>query len=405
MRQTLPILLLLVMLGLAIAGGRDKIPTFDDSPVDRFGPLGPGEVAILFGGDTNLGGSTPVKAKFKQEGHDWMSRKMAATIESADAVAFVANLEVPITKERRKGKGVGNWSYNMSPKMVDGLTAAGITHVGLANNHMLDRSRKGMLDTFQHLEKAKIPYTGAGRNLAHARKPLIIDAGGTRVAIVAGMETFKQKVDADWGATDDRSGVLFFDEASIPASIAAAKAEADLVVAFPHWGRNYQHRLKGTQQGMAKWLVQAGVDAIVGHHNHAAQGYWARDGVPVLWSLGNLFFGTQGRFGHDKMQPGYGLLARMVIKDKAIDRIELMPMRINNRLQDYQPRPMERTEADAVLIGLARRYAPKNVRVEARDAGVPVENPYFSIDERGVGVFRAAKPKAKAKQPGGPKGH
>jgi len=389
LRQNLPILLVFVLVALGVASEWEEIPGPDTEFLDRFAPLGPGEEAILFAGDTNLGGSTPVREKLRREGHDWMSRKLLSTLQSADAVAFVVNLEVPVTKQHRKGKGVGAWSYDMNPAMVDGLQTAGITHVGLANNHMLDRRRKGMKDTFKHLTAAKIEYFGAGPDLDAARAPVIIEAAGARVAIVGGMEPFRQKREADWGATADRSGLLLFDKAGIPAAVASARAQADLVVAFPHWGGNYT-RVKKSQRRIADRLVAADVDVIIGHHNHAAQGYWVQDGVPLLWGLGNLFFGTQGRFGHDKMQPGYGLLARMVLKDAAIDRIELLPIRINNRLQDYQPRPCHRTEARRVLHTLAREGVPLDRHGKAEGHKEAVANPYFSIDASGVGVLRVA---------------
>ena len=122
----------------------------------------------------------------------------------------------------------------------------------------------------------------------------------------------------------------------------------------------------------------------------------------MLWSLGNLFFGTQGRFGHDKMQPGYGLLARMVLKDAAIDRIELLAIRINNRLQDYQPRACDRADAERVLAGMAKHYLPEAVAEAARAEGREPTNPYFHVDERGIGILRltAAEAPASARSSG-----
>jgi len=356
--------------------------------LDRFGSLGPGEEAILFGGDTNLGGSTLVRDKFKNEGHDWMSRRLLQTLESAEAVAFVVNLEAPVTKYKHRGMGAGFWHYAMPPNMLNGLQVAGITHVALANNHMLDRGRVGLEDTFEHLAAEKIGYFGAGENLAEARAPLVLEVGGARVAIVSGMEPWRTRRQAGWGATPERSGVLLFDQKGIPQAIAAARNKADLVVAFPHWGSTYKPAIERRLQRIADRLVAAEVDAIVGHHNHAALGFGALDGVPMLWGLGNLFFGTEGRFGHDKMQPGYGLLARMVVKDARIDRFELIPIKINNRLLDYQPRPCTRTEAEQVLRFYARQGVPERVCMAAREDAEEVVNEFFHLDDRGVGILR-----------------
>ena len=109
------------------------------------------------------------------------------------------------------------------------------------------------------------------------------------------------------------------------------------------------------QEYFAVATRKLGVDAIIGHHGHAAQGFGHLNDIPVLWGLGNLFFGTPGRFGHDKMQPGHGLLARMVIRNGEIQRFELVPIMLNNRLVKFQPRLCTVDESRRVLASLASR--------------------------------------------------
>jgi len=353
-RDLLPTVLIYAIVAVALAAGVSRLEPPDTTLLDRFPPLADDEEAILFAGDTLLTGGSAIRARMKEHGSDWMFRHLEGLVESADAVALVSNLEGPVTKHRKKGAGVGKWHYAMKPKRVDGLHAAGITHVSLANNHALDRRLEGLEDTWKHLDKAGIVHFGTGPDLAAAREPAIIVAGGARVAVLGGMEPWRMKREADWGATDDRPGVLLFDKTGIAPAVAHARSRADLVVAFPHWGGNYSG-VGGSQHRIAERLQKAGVDAIIGHHGHAAQEFGWEGDVPVLFGLGNFQFGTPGRFGHDKKQPGYGLLARMVLSGGAIRRIELVPIRINNRLQNYQPKPCQRTEARQVLDAFAAR--------------------------------------------------
>jgi poly-gamma-glutamate synthesis protein (capsule biosynthesis protein) len=53
-----------------------------------------------------------------------------------------------------------------------------------ANNHALDYEVKGLLDTFEHLEAAGIPYTGAGRGVEEARRPVILSHGDFKIGII-----------------------------------------------------------------------------------------------------------------------------------------------------------------------------------------------------------------------------
>jgi poly-gamma-glutamate capsule biosynthesis protein CapA/YwtB (metallophosphatase superfamily) len=354
LRFLFPALGLGLLIVLAIGSGRSLLPPSEPDLVDSFPPLAAGEGAILFAGDTLLAGGTEINEHLNQDGLDWMSRHLTGLIESADADAFVINLEGPLTSRTRKGKPSGRkWTYHMRPARLAGLQGLGITHLSVANNHALDRRLEGLYDTLETLEKEGLVAFGGGRHIAQASEPAVVRVGEVRVAILAGMQSFGQYRKADWGADKDRGGIALFGSEDVPRFVERARRKADLVVAYPHWGGNYKPVDK-KERRLAQRLVDAGVDAIVGHHGHAAQGFGHLDGKPVLWGLGNFLFGTPGRFGHDKLQPGYGLLTRMVVVEGQIDRFEIVPLRINNRIQDYQPKPCGRSEAERVLRHFAR---------------------------------------------------
>jgi len=332
-----------------------------DTVVNHFPDLSAGESAVLFGGDILW---TRDYRKFtKKHGLKYPALGVLPLIQSADSVAFVANHEGPITKERRRCPPVRNWNYRSRVRNAAVLPEIGFTHLSLANNHALDRCADGLHDAIGHIEKVGIVPFGGGASLEAASKPATIDVAGTTVAIVGGMESWKHYRDADWGATEDRAGVFLLNKKDIKRVIGEAKKSADLVVAFPHWGANYAP-VSRNQRRIAERLIAAGADAVLGHHGHAAQDFGLFKGKPVLWGLGNLFFGTPGRFGHDKMQPGYGLLARMVLKGKTIDRFEIVPIMLNNRLVKFQPRLCTVDESERVLSTL---FANDDEHIELHD--------------------------------------
>ena len=96
----------------------------------------------------------------------------------------VVNLETSITRSTTFApKGI---NYRMSPENATCLAAAGIDCCILANNHVLDYGRTGLLDTLDTLEKMGIRYAGAGRNRTEASVPAILDTDrGIRVIVFA----------------------------------------------------------------------------------------------------------------------------------------------------------------------------------------------------------------------------
>lgn len=384
----LPPLILVIALGASLSS-LDRVAPFDNPLVDAFPPLAEGEGAVLFGGDMLLGDAA--WGRMKKHGMDWQFRKIQPVIDSANAVAFVTNQEGPITSNKKKGKPGGVWSYRQDPRTVDVLKAAGITHVSIANNHAEDRELRGMLDSLELTRKAGIHPFGAGRNAKEAREPAIIDVLGTKVALVGGMQNWDRYRRAGWEAKEDKGGVLLFRDDELASLVKAARKRAELVVAFPHWGDNYSP-INSDQRAMARKFVRAGFDAVVGHHSHDGQPWGFVQDKPVIWSLGNLVFGSPGRFGPDKYGEGYGLLCRMVIRGGVIDRFELVAMQINNRLNGYQPEPLTRAEARRVMRDFARREGSP---VRFTETGVAV----FDVAANRPPAPRKAAKRKKAEKP------
>jgi len=336
--------------------------------VDSFPALGSGEAAILFGGDVLW--TRDYRRFTKKHGLDYPALGVLPLIQSANSVAFIANHEGPITVETERCPPVKSWNYRSRPRNLKVLPKIGFTHLSLANNHALDRCAKGLNETVGHLKSVGIVPFGGGANLEAASQPALVDVAGTKVAIVGGMEAWKLYLEADWAATDDRAGVLLLQRKEIQQAVKAARESADIVVAFAHWGANYAP-VSRNQRRIAERLLTAGADAVLGHHGHAAQEFGMLKGKPVLWGLGNLFFGTPGRFGHDKLQPGYGLLARMVLKDGKLDRFEIVPIMLNNRLVKFQPRMCSVDEAEGVL---AKLFNESDRRIQLQD-GIAIFRP------------------------------
>jgi len=307
--------------------------------------LAAGEQAVLFTGDVFLGAQ--VTAVMEKKGSGWHTAELGPVITAARASAVIGNHEGVIGTSTRK-TGPNRWNYLARPGTGQVLAEAGWTHLGISNNHALDRGRRGMLETRKDLENAGI-VTFAGGTEIEASAPLILQVGDTRLAVIAAMNPWPQYRRAGWRAEGEKTGIALLQEAWLVKVIQEAREEADVVVLYPHWGAEY----KGVVSHQRKWAqraVELGVDAIIGHHSHEAQPIRFDGAVPVAWSLGNAAFGTDGRF---KRGQGHGLLLRMVLSRGAIVRLDFMGIHVDNKKNGFQPRPLEDLKSVELLRALS----------------------------------------------------
>jgi len=205
-----------------------------------------------------------------------------ALVEGADLA--IANFENP-APNRFRWHTTGT-VFSADPKLIDGLRNAGIDYVSLANNHIRDAGANGIIQTIANLEKRGIKWSGAGKDLAQARRPAMLDAGGSKVAVL-GYDTIAKY----YAASATRAGSAQMSAAIVKADVAAArKAGADVVIVFPHWGTEYDATPFAGQQRLARAAIDAGADIVIGNHAHWAAAMEIYKGKPIWYALGNFVF-------------------------------------------------------------------------------------------------------------------
>jgi poly-gamma-glutamate synthesis protein (capsule biosynthesis protein) len=70
----------------------------------------------------------------------------------------VVNLETAITTQSNPVRKTFN--FRMHPQNAEILKIANISYVSLANNHILDFGKNGLIDTMHHLAKSDIAFAG-----------------------------------------------------------------------------------------------------------------------------------------------------------------------------------------------------------------------------------------------------
>lgn len=253
-----------------------------------------GDIVIDFTGDVSFadGIATTDFMDHQMNGlYDCFSQDLLDEMQSADILMI--NNEFTYTTRGTPLAGKA-YTFRGNPSRVSLMKDLGADVVSVANNHVYDYDEIGLLDTLNTLSQAQLLYVGAGVNLEDAKKPVYFIVGGRKIAIVAATQ-IERTLNYTKEATGVSPGVLKCLHPEVFCQvIKEAKANADYVIVFPHWGTEGNANYGGDQVALARAFVEAGADAIIGGHTHCLQTVEYMDDVPVFYSLGNYWFSTTG---------------------------------------------------------------------------------------------------------------
>jgi poly-gamma-glutamate synthesis protein (capsule biosynthesis protein) len=269
-----------------------------------------------------------------------------------------ANLELPLTE--RGAPAAKRYTFRAPPRVADALRDGGFTLLSLANNHMLDYGYEGLLDTVIALDQAGIAHAGAGRSADEAHAPAVVTVHGLRIALLAYVNVpddvgsgFSTRAGAAGPGTP---GVAWGTTEAVRRDVAAARAQADLVIVSLHAGFEYTAAPNAVQRQLAHAAVEAGAALVVGSHPHVLQGVEFYRGVPIVYSLGNFVFDLDD---DDLRQPGLpsvlSAVLRVTLDRSGVRALRFLPVQIDQR--DGRPVPVHGPEARPVLERLYRLSA------------------------------------------------
>ena len=304
-----------------------------------------GEISLLFGGDTAL--TDAALPTLKRHGYEY---PLAPTLHLLrDAHLAVLNLEAPVATRDTPFPLYKRYVYRMAPAGLEALRWAGVDLVSLANNHLMDHGVPGLRSTLDHLTRAGVAGVGGGESGAAARRGVVVKIGDTRVGLLSYMEdSFMHSLYVRSFAWGSWPGCARLEAANLKLDIARLRRHADLVIILAHWGRYYAD-VTLLQRLYGRLMVRYGADAVIGHHPHIHHPVGLHRGRPMVYSLGNYAFGTPGResFSH-------GLMARLVLQNRKLKRLELIPLATQNREIGFKPEQLHGEEAREMLGQLAR---------------------------------------------------
>ena len=229
--------------------------------------------------------------------------------------------------------------FSANPKFIDGLANAGIDYVSLANNHIRDAGGAGLLQTITNVKKRGIAVSGAGKNLAAARTPAILEAAGTRVAILG-----YDAIAGGYHATATKIGSAGLSAPAVKADVAAARtAGADVVIVYPHWGTEYDPTPFANQKKLAEMIIDNGADMVIGNHAHWAGAMEVYKGKPIWYALGNFVFDQT--WSEPTME---GITLELTFRGTTLVQVRMRPHVI---LDKAQPNFLDPAGAGKVVMG------------------------------------------------------
>jgi poly-gamma-glutamate capsule biosynthesis protein CapA/YwtB (metallophosphatase superfamily) len=264
------------------------------------------------------------------------------------------------------------------PATAEALRRAGFDVISFAGNHCMDWGPVGFTDTIEALERADLSVVGVGPDILAARRPVIVERRGRKVAFLAYSSilpmgywaderrpgcapmrawTLYEQIEHDQPGTPARVRTFPNDDdlAALCGDVEAARRDADAVLVSLHWGIHFVPAvIADYQRAVGRAAIDAGADVILGHHAHILKGVETHRGRPIIYSLCNFAVDLHMDAAH-AASPGFReiqtlhphwepdfdssynfpadsrrtVVARIVIGDRGVRQVALLPAYID----------------------------------------------------------------------------
>ena len=309
----------------------------------------PKRARLVFGGDLMQNLPQVNAARNRNGGYDYSEsfQYIKPIFEQAD-LTFV-NLEATLNAS---GRYSGYPLFRSPLELADAMSNTGIDVALMANNHVFDGGKQGVLTTLSMLDSLGIRHTGVFTDSHdfHAHHPLYFQVNGLRLALLNytygtnGLPTpegiYINRID---------SLVIIRDIAQID------RRTTDGVIVFFHWGNEYSRQPNAEQKSLADLCHRHGVEIVIGSHPHVIQPISFQEEADgsirnvTVYSLGNLVSNQRERY-----QNGGIIVAIDVLKEHN-QPLSLKPLYIPIWVKLPKYRILTPSVADTLPMSAAER--------------------------------------------------
>lgn len=259
----------------------------EPSTIEVVEPMREERLRLVFAGDVMAHMPQVARAK-RGDGYDFSAtmRYVRPIFEQADLA--VVNLETTLSDVAPYS---GYPAFRTPAQLATALAEAGVDVVMTANNHSLDAGHQGVEATTRILSRSGLLHTGIATDSVEYRRqtPLIVERNGRRIALM----NYTYGTNGNVARGGEVVGLI--DTVAMDSDLQRA-ADADLRVAYLHWGEEYSRRANRAQKEVVAFLQRRGVEIVVGSHPHVVQPAERSDRGIVLYSLGNFVSNQRTRY-------------------------------------------------------------------------------------------------------------
>jgi poly-gamma-glutamate capsule biosynthesis protein CapA/YwtB (metallophosphatase superfamily) len=245
-------------------------------------------VVLAFAGDVHFEGA--LRSALESRSRTPLGA-IAPVLEQADLA--VVNLETAVTT--RGAPQQKQYAFRAPPSAFAALVNGGVDVASMANNHGMDYGVVGLRDSLAAARKARFPVIGIGLDAGQAYRPYRATIRGERIAIIAATQVLDDNLISAWTAGPHKPGLA--SAKTVPRLLRAvrqARETSDTVVVFLHWGVELASCPTSDQRRLARRLVAAGADVVVGSHAHRLLGAGRLAGTFIDYGLGNFAWYATG---------------------------------------------------------------------------------------------------------------
>jgi poly-gamma-glutamate capsule biosynthesis protein CapA/YwtB (metallophosphatase superfamily) len=285
-----PIAKLAALLTLATAGVSLLVAAVDNgsseaAPTSSSPAKGP--IVLAFAGDVHFEGTAATELAANPA---LVMASIAPVLRRADLA--VVNLETAVTNGGTQA--AKQFVFRAPPSAFAALRDGGVHVASMANNHGMDFGESGLRDSLAAAKRYRFPVIGIGQTAKQAYRPFRRTINGQRIAVIGATQVLDDELISAWTAGPHKPGLASAkDVPRLLQEVRTARRTSDTVVVFLHWGVELAQCPSEDQRTLARQLVAAGTDVVVGGHAHRVQGAGRLGHALVDYGLGNfVWYGT-----------------------------------------------------------------------------------------------------------------
>lgn len=278
-------------------------------------------ITIGLTGDVMIGRG--VNATISNNGYTYPWGNVLPVLKNTDI--NIINLEAALTNSTEKV--FKTFNFKATPDRIKTLTEAGITVANIANNHILDFSEEGLIETIKTLNGGGILHAGAGMNEKEAEKPVILSVKNNRLGILGFTDN-----EPRWKAGTSSCGVNYIDISNendcnkALTAIAKLRKETDIVIVSIHWGPNMNEEPERHFVDFAHAMIDHGAAIIHGHSAHNFQGIEVYNHKMILYDTGDF---VDDYAVDPYLKNDHSFFFKVEVSKQRIEKVVLIPVLIS----------------------------------------------------------------------------